>query len=432
MENRETYLSTNLWELFDNLRRKVSVEDSLEILLALAVIAKLAPEGFKDLYKSPRATLIDSLHAIIKSHKILKELDSLDSLNKPYLTNDSLAEIVYFLNEVTDFSILADVLIEGFSASQGKRGGEVSTTPSVVEIIKKYVGDVSHLKIYDGAAGICALTTQLGVKKLVLEDINTVSRNMGKNLLLLKGIDADYTVTNSLLNQRPSHGADLVITQPPWGMRLSQNEMDEIKSAKYLLCGKGEKIPASAGDSLWIQQGLYHANGKGIVIMLLPQGWLFRGGYDADLREYLLEHDYVQAVIGLPAGVMQHTAIPSVILVFNKSKARPDQGIVHFVDASGFGREVRKQKILSSEEIEIIADLAKGKQPDHEIYRAVLLPEIYQNENDLSIKRYIKEEPGVIDIPDPTAELTKLKEVEDEFTKAQLALYEKLNNAIDQ
>ena len=427
MENSETRQSARLWELFGDLQKLIRIEDSLEILLALSVIAKLTPEEFRDIYKSPKATLKESLHSLIKSHEKLKEIDSLDCLYKKFLTTDNLAEIVYFLNKVDDFSGLADVLLQAFSASQGRRGGEFSTAVSVAKIIKGYIGEVSHLKIYDGAAGICALTSQLNATNLVLEEKNSVSRNLGKNLLLLKGIDADYRVTDSLLNQRSSVQADLVITQPPWGMRLSGNDLEKIKNAKYLLCGKDEKIPASAGDALWIQQALYHANEKGRVIMLLPHGWLFRGGYDAELREFLLEHDYVQTIIGLPAGLMLHTTIPSVILVLNKKKGQSQQGVVHFVDANGFGRDVKKQKVLSSEEIEQIVDLAKGKQPEHVRYRLVLLPEIYQNKNDLSIKQYIKEEPGDIDFPDQAAELTKLQHAEIEFNAAQAKLVKLLN-----
>lgn len=418
--------SNRLWSLFGELQKYIRIDDSYEMLISLAVVAKLTPDEFKELYKSPKISQKDNLCSFVSKHEKLKNLDSINVLMNKSLSPDALAEMIYYLNDVNDFSEFADIICQAISAARGKRGSEISTSPSVIEIIKKYIGDVKQLSIYDGAAGLCALTSNIDSSKLILEEINSTARNMGKNLLLLKDINANYKINNSLLNASSSVRADMVITQPPWGLRIASHDLEAIRRANYLVIGKDEKIPSSASDALWIQQALYQTNKKGKVIMLMPHGWLFRGGYDAVLREYLLEHDLIDAIIGLPAGLMQHTSIPSVILILNKNKEKSHKGTVHFVDASNFGENIQRYKLITAEEIDLIVSLAKGEQPEHENYKAALLPEIYKNNNSLNIRLYVEKEME-IEMPEPKIELEKLKTAQEKYTNAQAKLLATLN-----
>ena len=412
---------SKFWSLLDSLRGVMQIEESLEALVALAVIAKVMPEEFYEIYKAPMALQQKQLLSLIKTHPSLKSLDTLDSLVSKFLTPEALQKMIYAVNEFSDFAALADDMLDLISSTQGKKGAEFITAFTIIEIIKQLAGDVSHSKTYDGAAGLCALTSQLNTDQLVLEDINSSAWSLGKNILLLKGINADYRLNNSLLDLQPSACADLVITQPPWGLRLSSNERNELKNAKFLQFDKGEKIPSSASDALWIQHSLYNLNESGRAIMLMPQGWLFRGGYDARLRAFLLEYDLIEAIVGLPSGLLHHTSIPSVILVLNKNKQKNQKGVVNFVDASQLGSQDNRKKVLSSKEINLIVVLTKGEKPNHEYFKAVLLPEIHQNENNLNIKEYIQQVDEYV-IPNLKEERKKLEQAQASFDSAQATL----------
>lgn len=413
--------------LLGELHNEIRIEDNLENLLSMAVISKLTPTKFDELYKSPLAKIKDNLASIIQNDKKLNQLNSLESLLDKNLSAETLAETIYFIKDRNDLSQLANDCMHLYSYSRDRKIGAISTSQSVIEIVSRYLSDIKHLRVFDGAAGICSLISQLNAKEIYLADKNRKIRNFGVNVLLLNNINAQYITINSLTEHKQSINADLVVTQPPWGLRLSSEQQYTISKNEYLLCGRDGKIPVSAADSLWIQHAIYHTNDKGKIITIMPQGWLFRGGYDAELREYLLEHDYVQAIIALPAGLMQHTSIQSVILVLNKNKEKKDQGVVHFVDANDFGKHENRKKILTEDDIDLIVKLAKGDIKEHKYYRSVLLPEIYQNKNDLNIKRYIQEKIEFT-LPDASEELVKYKKIEKQYQKSQSALIKLLND----
>ena len=152
---------------------------------------------------------------------------------------------------------------------------------------------------------------------------------------------------------------------------------------------------------------------------MLPQGILFRVGYDASVREYLLENELLEAVIGLPAGILDGTGIPPVILVLNKNKQAGSPVI--FVDASDMGSNERHRIIMSDQEAQLIAELATGKRVEDKRYKAVFIPEIRQNNNELSISRYIAKEIEVAEL-DLAKELKTLQGYRADFEQSQQAL----------
>ncbi|MFA6301676.1 MAG: N-6 DNA methylase [Legionella sp.] len=377
------------WLLLNSLRDSGLVIDEMLVwLVTLSVIAKENQKNFSELcnikYENQKKFLFD----IIKKSEFLGESELSHRLisSDQFISPDALANLVTYINNVTDFNKLADDLICAFQKS-ALRGLEHSITDQViVEIVKGIIGDAGELTIYDGAAGLCSLSSQMTTKKLVLEDINSKTIFIGKCILFLKDINAEYTLANSLTSQKKSVNADLVVTQAPWGVRFTPKDIEKIKESKYIQLKDKMEIPTSANDSLWIQHSIYHLNPNGRAIMLMPQGWLFRGGYDAELRNYLLGSDLIEAVIGLPPGLLKSTMIPTVLLIFNKNKT--NKNIVHFFDASHFGSEKKRQLQLSKDEINLIANSVSGLVSESPYYRAVPISEIKENNNQLSINHY--------------------------------------------
>jgi len=77
-------------------------------------------------------------------------------------------------------------------------------------------------------------------------------------------------------------------------------------------------------------------------------GVLYRGAAEAKIRQYLVENNYVDAVIQLPPDLFFGTTIGTCIIVLKKSK---QDNSVLFVDASKqFLREGNKNK-LSTESV---------------------------------------------------------------------------------
>jgi type I restriction enzyme M protein len=237
-----------------------------------------------------------------------------------------------------------------------------------------------------------------------------------KCILLLKNINNEYSLGDSLTSHKKSVNADVVLTQAPWGVRLSPELIERIKKSKYIQMNGKIEIPTSASDSLWIQHSLYHLNENGRAILLMPQGWLFRGGYDGQLRDFLLESDLIEAVIGLPSGLLKITNIPTVLLIFNKNKVNKEA--IHFIDASQMGANIKRHKGLNIDEIRLIADLVKSKHQTHPYYRSVSLGEIKEKHNELTISHYFNY-PINLKVNDLKNERHKLELAQRKFNEAQ-------------
>ena len=67
------------------------------------------------------------------------------------------------------------------------------------------------------------------------------------------------------------------------------------------------------------------------MAIVLPHGVLFRGAAEGKIREIIIEKNYLDAVIGLPANLFYGTSIPTTILVLKKNRTNRD---VLFIDAS--------------------------------------------------------------------------------------------------
>jgi type I restriction enzyme M protein len=130
----------------------------------------------------------------------------------------------------------------------------------------------------------------------------------------------------------------------------------------------------------------------------------------------LLENELLEAVIGLPATVLHATGIAPVILVLNKNKQAGAPII--FVDASEIGTQNKNRVAISEEDAQLIADLAVGKLADDERYKAVFIPEIRQQKNELSISRYIIKKVEVEEL-DIAQELKTLESYQVEFEQSQ-------------
>lgn len=420
----KNHLQDSLWLLMDSIRNLgLTYDEILACLISLSVIAKESPDCFHILANVEPQSQKEFLFEIIKKNVNLIKDDEFHIAANEYIPSTAFVQLITYIAKIKDFNIFADLLIYAFQKASSNGFGNFITEQVIIDIIKNIVGDASQLTVYDGAAGICALTSQLDANKLVLEDINVRARAIGKGIFLLKNLEVDYAVTNSLITGKKSVNADLVVTQAPWGVRFSLKDIENIKDSKYILLKEKTTIPTSANDSIWIQHSIYHLNDNGRAILLMPQGWLFRGGYDAELRSHLLESDLIEAVMFLPSGMLRHTSIPTVILILKRNKT--NKNVVHFVDVNQLASMKKRRGELDQDEIKLIASALSGGSSDNTCHRVVTLEEIKENNNDLSIRHYFKNEDN-LKISDLGLERKLLEVAQHNFISANKKLMELL------
>lgn len=290
------------------------------------------------------------------------------------------------------------------------------------------MGNCESKTLFDGACGLAQIASELNPKAGYLNEINAHAAIMAERMLILN--NREQFVVQSKDSLTDTHSAeqesvDVVVMEPPFALKFSADQRRLLAEVDYLLVDPGSSVPASAGDVLWVQLALSQLNNEGKAYLLLPQGWLFRGGYDGKVREKLIELDVVEAIIALPPQLLEFTSIPPAIVVLNKQKEK--QGVVNFVDASDFGVSTGALREIGAEDAKIISELVAGVPPQDKRYRAVSREEIESNENILNVKRYIITEVEATKV-DLSEELLKLDEIKHQYAQSQKVLEGLLKN----
>lgn len=253
---------------------------------------------------------------------------------------------------------------------------------NILNVFKVVVGSAEEKTLYDGACGLGLLAHELNAQKPILRDTNEVTVGMAKLLFALTEKELDIQRADSLSETSASYGVDLVVSTPPINMRVSESFVEGQNYLKELFINA--RIPTSASESLWIQQALYNLNAHGKAYLQIIPGWLFRGGYDAELREKLVQLNWVEAVVLLPAGILTDSNIEMSLLILNKAKTKDT---IRMVDARSFGERQRRKLSLGLNDALRIKELLTVDR-DTEWSKDVTIQEVKANKYSLHCAEY--------------------------------------------
>ena len=203
-----------------------------------------------------------------------------------------------------------------------------------------------------------------------------------------------------------------VVANPPYSQHWDNTET-KLKDPRFKDFGK--LAPKSKADFAFVEHCVYHLKDSGRMAIVLPHGVLFRGAAEGVIRKALIEKNYLDAVIGLPANLFYSTSIPTVVLVFRKDRKIRD---ILFIDASQHFEKGKNQNHLRDEDIDLIFETYINRK-DVDKYAHVASPdEIKENEYNLNIPRYVDtfEEEEPIDIDEVNRQLA---EVDAEIARLQ-------------
>lgn len=310
-----------------------------------------------------------------------------------------------FSNEEMEIDVLGDAyeyLIGQFAASAGKKAGEFYTPQQVSKLLSRLVTlDRDEVqKVYDPAMGSGSLLLRVGDYTKVAEyygqELNRTTYNLARMNMLMHGVSYDRfdmrqgdTLEEDFFD---SAQFDAVVANPPYSANWNPDgKLDDERFRKY-----GKTAPKSKADFAFVQHMLYHLKADGTMAVVLPHGVLFRGAAEGKIRQYMIEHDNVlDAVIGLPANLFYGTSIPTVVLVFKKSRPNSD---IFFIDASSDFEKGKNQNNLTDAHLDrIVATYQKREDVEKYAHKAEKA-EIEENEYNLNIPRYVdtfEEEPPV-------------------------------------
>lgn len=161
----------------------------------------------------------------------------------------------------------------------------------------------------------------------------------------------------------------------------------------------------------------------------MPHGVLFRSGAEARIRQYLIESDLLEAVIGLGNNLFYGTTIPACLMVLRRTREPDSVGTVRIIDGSQRFQSGRNQNALTDDDVAILFKAYRDPQLTTDKVRQATVPvaDIEANGWDLNIGRYIAQEDA--EAVDVSGALLAMREAESATALAQAAMHERLGAA---
>ncbi|WP_407460478.1 N-6 DNA methylase [Lactobacillus gallinarum] len=135
----------------------------------------------------------------------------------------------------------------------------------------------------------------------------------------------------------------------PWGGKDAKSGQEDAVKEEYLK-GKDSRWPAglpASGDAqlLFMQSALNKLDENGRAAIIENGSPLFTGNTssgESQIRRWLLENDYLEAIVAMPTDMFYNTGIATYIWILSKNKSADRKGKVQLIDASNIYTDLRK------------------------------------------------------------------------------------------
>lgn len=274
-------------------------------------------------------------------------------------------------------------LIRKFNEENNEEAGEHFTPRDVVklmaELIFRPIADEvkdGTYTVYDGACGTGGMLTiaeqrltelakthgkQVSVH-LFGQEVNAETYAITKADLLLKGEgeEAENFTYGSTLSADgfPAREFDFMLSNPPYG-KSWKNDLEkmggkgDIKDPRFSVSHRGEDLSlitrSSDGQLMFLVNKLAKMKEKtplGSRIAEVHNGSsLFTGDAgqgESNIRRWIIENDWLEAIIALPLNMFYNTGIATYVWVLTNRKPEHRKGKVQLIDATAWFQSLRK------------------------------------------------------------------------------------------
>lgn len=182
------------------------------------------------------------------------------------------------------------------------------------------------------------------------QEINDKTFAICKADMLIKGENADNIQNGNTLSDDkfPENRYSFILSNPPFGIEWKKEKAAVESEAKLGFGGRfGAGLPPiSDSQMLFLQICMNKLNPeKGKACVIQNGSPLFSGDAESgpsEIRRYLLEHDYLDAIIGLPNDIFYNTGIATYIWVLSTKKPENRKGKVILINANEMYEKRRK------------------------------------------------------------------------------------------
>lgn len=324
-------------------------------------------------------------------------------------------------NTIDIFGDAYEYLMGMYASSAGKSGGEYYTPQEVSELLARItvVGKTSVNKVYDPAVGSGSLLLKFdkilgkdGVRQGYYgQEINLTTFNLARINMFLHNINYekfDIALGDTLTD--PAHWDDepfeAIVSNPPYSIKW-EGDANPVLINDPRFAPAGVLAPKSKADLAFTMHILSWLAVNGTAAIVSFPGVLYRGGAEKKIRKYLIDNNYVDAIIQLPPDLFFGTTIGTCIMVLKKSKK--DNSVL-FIDGSAeFTRSGNKNKLTQENQDKILNAFSERADADH--FAALISnQDIAANDYNIAVSSYVEQEDTreVVDIMELNAEIEQI------------------------
>ncbi len=327
-----------------------------------------------------------------RNKQLVKLLESIANLKLGNFTD----------NTIDAFGDAYEYLMAMYASNAGKSGGEFYTPQEVGELLAEIttVGKTEVNKVYDPCCGSGSLLLKFAkvlgrqnVHGFYGQEINLTTYNLCRINMFLHDINYekfDIAYGNTLTE--PKHWDDepfdAIVSNPPYAIKWD-GDANPILINDPRFSPAGVLAPKSKADLAFTMHMLSWLATSGTAAIVEFPGVLYRGGAEAKIRKYLIDNNYVDAVIQLPPDLFFGTTIATCIIVLKKSKS---DNKTLFIDASAELVRTGNKNKLSEENRKKILDAFIAREDSEYFARLVDNREIAENDYNIAVSSYVEAE----------------------------------------
>ena len=336
-------------------------------------------------------------------------------------------------NAIDAFGDAYEYLMTMYASNAGKSGGEFFTPQEVSELLAEItvVGKTEVNKVYDPACGSGSLLLKfakvLGKENVRQgfygQEVNITTYNLCRINMFLHDINFEkFNIAHGDTLMDPMHWDDepfdAIVSNPPYSIKWD-GDANPLLINDPRFSPAGVLAPKSKADLAFTMHMLSWLATSGTAAIVEFPGVLYRGGAEQKIRKYLIDNNFVDAVIQLPPDLFFGTSIATCIIILKKSK---NDNATLFIDASAeFVRGGNKNKLSDTNRKKILNTFIKRESVEH-FARLVQNSEIAENDYNIAISSYVEQE--------NTTVATDIVELNQRITQI-VARQQELRTAID-
>ncbi len=327
---------------------------------------------------------------IIENFKLEAKLTKLAKNKLLFRMCDKFTEVDLHPDRVTNHEMggIFEELLRKFSEMSNETAGEHYTPREVIKLMVRllfaeheedFIGEGIIRTLFDPACGTGGMLTigKEAIQRinpgaevyLYGQESNDQTYAIAKSDFLITGENPENVALGSSLSedQFGDKKFDFMLSNPPFGVSWKKDK-DYVEAEAETLGGRFDAGTPRINDGslLFLQHMLHKMQTRGSRIAVVFNGSpLFTGkagSGESDIRRWIIESDYLEAIVALPQELFYNTGISTYIWLLTNRKPAARRGKVQLIDASELYEKMpkshgNKRRRISDTQVEEIARL---------------------------------------------------------------------------